>query len=300
MLTLVTGDSHCAPLMRGFSLLKAINYPQGELDIRFCPMGSGRIYGAEFFSFKGGKLVMAEGCYSRFFPPEQVESPIGCVVLSAPLHPFRWIKSGLGGGGFKDFSVLGFNGSARPVSERLLRSAADYDNQPIRNFIQAVQGLGYKVVAIEPPRVFRDKPHLRSLAPELLVNLDRIYREQALSWMKSQSVEVIAVPDDMLDPEGFMLKRFESPKPRDQHHGSIEFGARMMQQLIAALTGMAPADIDYDLILASAPLKEKLIEASAERKRRPDIENLKARREQRMAERLRRRAARGLPTSGAE
>lgn len=127
-----------------------------------------------------------------------------------------------------------------PVSRSLLRRALlDMEFHEL-TLLRRLRELGQRVCVVEPPPLFRHHPALAHTPARSLLALSRLCRELVAEELERMGIDIIAVPAECLDEEGFMLPAFRHERPTDGNHGNAEFGAIMLGRLLAAAAGRGP------------------------------------------------------------
>ncbi|WP_165361412.1 hypothetical protein [Lichenibacterium ramalinae] len=233
---LVFGDSHTAALRRGQSAIETDGrWPDGlRLDVR--PLGGGHLATVPFFADRGSHADVTLPEYRRQFArlPREEDPEAMVYGVSALLHPVRvWRHSDWQG--FAPADLAAPPADTAPVSSGTIRRLALDDQGPMLGLVALLRRLGRRVFAIEAPRPFRHHPALRRIPAEVVMRVDRIYRDAIRAELDGLGVAVVGVPDRCLDGDGFTLEALG--QTADPHHGNEAYGTIMMTEVLAHLAG---------------------------------------------------------------
>lgn len=231
---LVFGDSHTAALRRGQIAIETDgHWPEGlRLDVR--PLGGGHLATVPFFADRGTHAEVTLPEYRRQFArlPRQEDPDTLVYGVSALLHPVRlWRQPGWQA--FAPADMASPPAGTAPVSSGTIGRLARDDQGPMLGLVALLRRLGRRVFAIEAPHPFRHHPALSRIPAEVVMRVDRIYRDAIGAELDRLGVDVVAVPDRCLDPEGFTREALG--QPGDPHHGNAAYGAIMMAEVLAHL-----------------------------------------------------------------
>ena len=71
------------------------------------------------------------------------------------------------------------------------------------------------------------------LRPEVVLAVDRRYRDHVRRWLAAEDIPVIAVPEQSVGADGFTTPEYANANPQDPHHGSLAFSAEMLRRILA-------------------------------------------------------------------
>lgn len=71
-----------------------------------------------------------------------------------------------------------------------------------------------------------------------MIAVDQVYRRYIGSRLNDMGIPVIPIPD-FTHENGFTPDLYSDERPDDTHHGSTEFGAVMMKQIVQLTMGIA-------------------------------------------------------------
>jgi hypothetical protein len=125
--------------------------------------------------------------------------------------------------------------AAQPISDAVLRNIAEAHFRHILDFAAAARELGIALLMVEAPPLRRGELAMHSHFPEAaFLAVDRVARDLIRQRLAALGIPVVAVPEAVRDPAGFLLPEFCRFAPRDHHHGNAAFGACMLSAVIAA------------------------------------------------------------------
>jgi hypothetical protein len=67
--------------------------------------------------------------------------------------------------------------------------------------------------------------------PDAVLTMFQGYRNIMKDELTKRSLPFIDIPEESLDPEGYMLPQYRHPDPADEHHANAEFGALMIRRI---------------------------------------------------------------------
>jgi hypothetical protein len=233
MRILITGDSHTGPLQRGLQLLTR-DRPERlrghELHVR--PLGGGHLLPFPFFRERAGHLEITQPEYRRNIVrlplPDLAADWIG---MSGPLHTARVFRH-------PDWTLHALPDepaeAGAPVSWSLLGRLVEDDQRHVKDFLLSIREQGMRPFVIEGPRPFRHHPAVATTGAAKIARIDAFYRDRMRRWLAAAHIPVVAIPEALLDTDGFMDDALRN-RLDDHHHGNADFGMRMIEQTIALL-----------------------------------------------------------------
>jgi hypothetical protein len=222
----ILGDSHLGALKRGLDKLIESNLQFDFSVIDFHPIANGKGMSRNFFSVVADKIIFNNRARSEF-------SLTGCdkiVYLSGPIHSTRLIS----------YISWTFKGDSQAVdidkvySSGFLESVILNDCGFMLNFINVLQNNGYLVGVIEAPAPFTSTAFFRRNSAATIKYIDWKYRSFVKGFLIQNNVEIIELPRDCLDSNGFMLDIYRGG---DSTHANDVYGVRMMKLIIQQAFG---------------------------------------------------------------
>jgi hypothetical protein len=231
---LVFGDSHTAALRRGQIAIETDGHWPDGVRLAVRPLGGGHLATEPFFADRGTHAEVTLPEYRRQFTrlPREDDPETMVYGVSALLHPVRlWRQPDWQA--FAPADLAAPPADTAPVSSGTIRRLAFEDQGPMLGLVALLRRLGRRVFAIEAPRPFRHHPALRRTPAEVVMRVDRIYRDAVRAELDRLGVDVVAVPGRCLDDEGFTLESLG--QAGDPHHGNEAYGTIMMAEVLAHL-----------------------------------------------------------------
>jgi hypothetical protein len=232
MKVLITGESHTAALYWGQKQIEKENNWAPSVDIIIRPLGGGHILPTQFFIDRGDHAEITVPQYRRQFrrlPLDDGENANTMYGLCAPLHTARvWRHHD-----WRLFAPVGVRQQEAPISSGMLRRVILDDQKYVLELIDVFVRTGKRVFAIEAPHPFRHHHALKTVRRDLILYVNRTYREIIRSELANRSVPIVSVPAQCLDGVGFM--REEYGRKDDSQHGNAKFGRLMMKEISAFL-----------------------------------------------------------------
>lgn len=236
MKIVITGDSHTGPLQRGIELMQREGGARLDgVRIVIRPLGGGHLLPQPFFKIDAGRIRITQPEFrtrmEHYPPPDGADADFH--ALSAPLHTARVFRHPA----WRDYALPG-DEAGIPISTALLGRLVDDDQRHVMAFLKAMAQVGLRPLAIEGPLPFRHHPAVQAMGAEKILRIDRFYRDRLRAWLQSERIPVVAVPQDLVDEQGFMRDDM-AKDATDAHHGNERFGARMIEQTIALARRLA-------------------------------------------------------------
>ena len=229
---MITGDSHTAALYKGQLAVQADGQWPDDIDLVIRPLGGGHLTREPFFVDRGDHAEMTAAEYRRQFerlPLAAGERSPSVYGVSAPLHSVRiWRHAD-----WQSFTPHGAGLPGKPVSTAMVRRIALDDQRYVLELIGILLRTGKRVFVIEAPHPFRHHPALQGTRAELVLYLNRLYRDTIRSELAALGVPVVAVPERCIEG-GFT--RQDYAQPNDPHHGNPLYGRLMIEQVLDFLT----------------------------------------------------------------
>lgn len=234
---LILGDSLTVALNQGYRQLKSAGTIPAGVDLSIRPLCGGAFLKTPFFVEKEGVAHMVADEAVKNFPqlPLPGENPI--YGFCGSLHTTRVLR----GIDWSNHAPAEVATSEVPISSALFEAIVEDDQKYILAFLDVLLGSGARLFVIESPRPFRHHPMFACARPEVLLHVDRAYRNFVRRELDRRNVPVIAVPEACIDPQGAMLDVYKHPNEKDFHHGNEAFGALMMAEVVAHVVNSVTA-----------------------------------------------------------
>lgn len=232
----VTGDSHTGALGRGFKQLTSSGWscPGIKMDVR--GMGSGREMIYPFFKDAGTKAIILDQSYKNKIPQlPLLEQEDGRTVYCWS-GLFHFAKLWRNGSWIRSRPAF-MRGPGVPVSTALIKNIILHWFTYQLALIDVLRRNGVSILAIESPRPFRHHPSLRLIQPQVVAAVDGYCMGVMLGQLRQRSVDVVRIPSECLDSDGFMLPDWRHELPTDPHHANAAFGALMIRRICEKLQG---------------------------------------------------------------
>ena len=101
------------------------------------------------------------------------------------------------------------------------------------SLLRELRRQGYRLAVVEPPRPLQRVPAMYQLRREVVLAVDRRYRDHVRRWLAAEDIPVIAVPEQSVGADGFTTPEYANANPQDPHHGSLAFSAEMLRRILA-------------------------------------------------------------------
>ena len=234
----LTGDSHINALRLGAEALSERKVFPSKLPSKIGMLGNGKHTLREFSRTEGGRVTLIPRSYvaalqrltgeDSFIAGQGIRYGICLGFHSPPVfrHPM-WQRSRP--------TTLIDSPQQRPISSTLLEAIVDHNNQYILRLFDRLldNGVDFFVVAAPPPRA--DHYCLRSIAPHVVLEVDRAFRARMCAQLDSRNIRYLLPPKETLSESGFLKDELANKAPNDYHHGNAIYGAVMMQSIVEAL-----------------------------------------------------------------
>ena len=231
----VIGDSHTGALQRGLDLLVQRRPEDARLAaLRVKPFGPAHLMCEPFFERAGSSLAMLPPAFRQRVPriptPDVAPGTRPLHALCAPLHTARVFRSL----DWQRFDPPGVDAGGAPVSAAMMARLVDDDQRHVKDFVEALQAIELPLVVMEPPRPFAHHPTVQAVGAAKVVAIDAFYRGRMRAWLAGRGIGVVDIPPESVAPDGLMHAEYRNPSDEDQHHGSPQFGAIMIDRLLAS------------------------------------------------------------------
>ena len=227
---LITGDSHTAAVKRGLNLLESEAAVPPGFEVEVIGLGGGQHMLDPFFEVRDGVAVMTHPTFAKRLPllPRPGAAERGTVYTWCGLFHFAkawrdrtWI----------DFRPCTLAGKGAPVSMGLVAETVLGWARHQLDLVHLVRRTGARVLVMETPRPFRHHWALKHIPAETIIEVDRYLQDLMMSELESRSIEVVRMPAECLDAEGFMNPEWRNEVETDEHHANQAFGALMIRRL---------------------------------------------------------------------
>lgn len=232
MKILVTGDSHTAALKLGADRLQAERAIPARVNIDVQQLGGGMSLTESFFIDKGDHAEMIRDEHQRRIkrlPVANDQEQYDYYGICGPLHTIRlWRNKEY----WQKFTPFAPHGDKAPVSAGLLRYVIEQDQRYILQLVELLKRVGVGVFVVEPPKPYRHHSILELVDDDVIMYLDKYYRNTIRKKLVAWQVPIVDVPAACYDADGFMLERYRHDNPEDHYHGNVEFGALMINEIV--------------------------------------------------------------------
>lgn len=231
---LITGDSHLGALAAGLPPLVDFHAIWDGLHIEMRPLGSGRFMTERFSRAITGGSELITPAYRQNLQRVTNEAGLLAVGLCANFHTTRLLAAC----DWNKFAPAHLAWKEYPLSAALLTETFWTDQQYIFAFIDEMRAAGINVFAIESPRTFRHHPKAKATRVDVWSYVDAAYRRYISEQLALRGVDVVPVPADCVDADGFMRPDFRHPTPHDGHHANDAFGQIMMTRVLDYISAL--------------------------------------------------------------
>lgn len=236
MRVFITGDSHTAALRRGLEQLQESGWSARGIDMDVLGLGSGEHLVTPFFEDTGTFARIVEASYKNRIPQLPLPDSTSDETIYCWCGLFHFARLWRNGSWIVSRPAT-MTGSRIPISTALIGSVVrDWFKYQL-GLVDVMQRSGVKVIAVESPRPFRHHPALRLVRPEVAAAVDRICQDVMLAELRQRDVDLVRIPPECLDAEGFMDPKWRSSKTTDPHHGNPQFGEIMIKRICQHLQG---------------------------------------------------------------
>jgi len=231
---LITGDSHLAALDR--ALKGDDSLCQGH-NIRVIPLGNSEASHNPYFQESKNGIDITLDRFQNFItelPPLDGQDKPDTIAVSFLFHTVRFLRHKTLWKSFSPAS-LGPKSGLHCLSLAALKRMVLNQQQYNLELVNKLQKYVPNVIALEGPRLFAHHPMFKENEQDILMEIDHQYRNIMRKALSEANVTVIGCPEETYDSKtGLMKTSFRPGRSEDYHHGSTEFGAMVLQDLIAA------------------------------------------------------------------
>lgn len=221
----ILGNSQCVAMKNAIDDMNRRGEQQDPFSIKVRPIGSGAELLEDFFEQDSDRVITKSKYYhSVEFSASDNGAYIG---VCAPLYSLSISTNR----GWREFSYSGDLRKKRPVSNALLRVSVLESQRYMLNYIEALRNIDLNVFVIEGPRPFRHHKATEYLSPEIVIELDRRYREIICDHLREIKIPIVEVPGHCIDDIGFTKSQYRLEKEGDQNHGNVDFGRIMIDEV---------------------------------------------------------------------
>ena len=228
MKILITGDSHTGPLNRGLNALRRDKALDPQIALRVKPLGGGHLINTPFWEARGDHIRIVDEEYRQNFkrlPPWQ--SDFDAIGLSLPYWPVRLVYRM----NVARLSLVAPIAGYQPISRATFRQILRRDQAQVLGFAEALSQCGVRVFAVAGPRLFRDNKVLGALPPDQAQAICAEYFGFMAQELADRGIDIVDVPPETLDQDGFTRPEFRNDNPDDNHHANPAFGALMIRRI---------------------------------------------------------------------
>lgn len=224
---IITGDSHTASLK--FARENLINNGISVFNgTEIIPLASGDVMRSSFFDERDD---------IAYFNREICKSLISQLPLRfngisygfcGNLHTTRimrdidWVK-------YAPFEVVR---NEIPISLAFLHKIFEFDQKYMIALLNIFLKNHQNIFVIEAPYPFRGSPLFKRVRTEVLQYIDKEYRGYVKKNLMKMGIDVVSIPLECVDQEGFMLDKFLTENGPQDHHCNKDFGEVMMIEII--------------------------------------------------------------------
>lgn len=224
--TIIFGDSHIVSIYKGFEKLKNKRRVSCPISIR--PLGNGKEFKTDFFKTEGRYVHITSDILNKNIARLPFDEPYDLYGFSGNLHTTRVLRD-------IDWTKHAPHIIADeeiPVTDSFLRQIFEDDQKYLLQFLDALSSLGVFIFAIEAPMPFRHAEQFTRARSDVLLYIDRMYREFTIRKLSERNIPVVRVPSELIDSEGFMLDIYRHENTRDPHHANSIYGEIMAHKII--------------------------------------------------------------------
>lgn len=224
----IFGDSHVGTLKHGWTDVKSY-----ALKNRMASDFYSR-HGVNWIKFSindsgAGIHLFADRVPGRGPVDYLLDDSADMYVFSAPLHSGPVYRDPTWRS-FCPWQCANQHFDMQPVSDGVLETWTDRQLACQIDMLGCAIKRGYRIAVVEAPKPLSRTPDLHKIHPDILLTVDRLYRESVVRRLAELGVTIIPVPD-RLQANGFTPPEFSSENPADPHHGSTSFGATMLRAI---------------------------------------------------------------------
>jgi hypothetical protein len=226
---IIFGDSHVGSLRGGWGItLKNLASPPIEVEFY------GR-YGTNWHEFETTETASGLHFYADLVPNFDpvdftVDNLDDVYVFCSPLHS-AVILRGFGGQEYCPWTCAAITPGLQAVSTAVIETWAAAHMKCRFAMLKILKARGYHIAVAEPPKPVTRISDILAIDPCVIAEVDRIYRNFVVRWLKENDIPVIFVPEQTY-ADGFTPEEWAMPAATDGHHGSWKFGAEMMAKII--------------------------------------------------------------------
>ncbi len=232
MRVIITGDSHTGTLKNGKNLILQKKIWPPEIELKIKALGNGKHLNTPFFINCGDYAQITEKLYQDRIKRLPIASePDAIYGLCAPFHSNRiwrsldWTK----------FVPVALAKTEIPVSDAMLKQIILSDQQYVLELIDIFIQAQKKIFIIETPRPFTHNKAFEDIRPEVILAVDKAYRDLIRTELVERSVDIVSIPAHCIAEDGSMSSDYKNKRKNDMNHGNELFGEIMLQEIFAFL-----------------------------------------------------------------
>lgn len=161
-----------------------------------------------------------------------IDTPEDLYVFSAPLHSALVCRQPA----WRDFcpwACASKYPALHPVSDSTIEILADKSDSRCIDMLKEMKTHGYPVVVAEPPKPIGQVATNDGISPDIVLEVDRIWRRHVSRQLSEIGVPIIPVPD-FTHRDGLTVEEYAG----EGYHGNAKFGAAMMKQILRLTVGI--------------------------------------------------------------
>ena len=230
----VFGDSHVSPLHRGKQTLNEA-MAQANIDADFYVRQAPNWRNVRINQVGKGLRLRAVCTWEQPLN-YTINQPDDVYVFSGPLHTAGLWRE-LAWREFCPWRIAEKFPNHHPVSDGVIEHMAEQHSGKTLEILKQVKDRGYMILVAEPPKPLKKGPQVDAIEPGVVIAVDQVYRRYIGARLNDMGIPVIPIPD-FTHEDGFTPDLYSDERPDDTHHGSTEFGAVMMKQIVQLTMGI--------------------------------------------------------------
>lgn len=225
----VTGDSHTQCLNYALQARAHRGEPVDPIKVQW--MGTGRLMLTPFFECEGDRiLLLPEEFRANIRHLERKEGQL--LVFSMGMHSPVVFRHPM----WKTYvpqSVWKPGSATAPLSDGFVSDIVMTFWPHVLAFYEACLDRSFEFVVMAGPPPRRIHPSMtQGIAPETVIEVDRIFRHAMTAWLGERGIPLIPEPSGVRDGDGFLSEDFGAQRELDYHHGNIAYGERLLSSLL--------------------------------------------------------------------
>ena len=225
MRILILGDSHTGVLHKALEAIRERSEADPACDITARQLCGGHHLREAFWREAGDHAEIIEPLCRKHCTRLPPEEPVDALGLCMPLWPMRVVRKLVLG----ELSLVERVRGRQSISRAAFRRMVSDDQQHILGLAAYLSGKGNRVFAVSAPGLFRDHVILKRADPSTVLGIFEAFREVVRDQLHGLGIDIVDIPSECLDGEGFMKSQFRHRDPDDEHHANIAFGELMIR-----------------------------------------------------------------------